>query len=200
MNLSQKSAPSAALLWYLQTNLSQKSAPSVVSGVLPQLNNAVVDFDSVDSSSAHDIVVDENAFNIAREGTIRSSATICQAKSRATQTIAEAIKSGGDCSQQALALQLALAHPKICHIAKAAMWEKEGDKVLSFHWNQIRDLVQVAASKEQQKRHVNQDRALFLESILTAVAPNSVDKNTPSMRSRSSLLGLPLSTIRHKLP
>jgi hypothetical protein len=114
--------------------------------------------------------------------------------------IVEAIKSsGGDCSQQALALQLALAHPEIRQIAKAAVWEKEGDKALSFHWNQIRDLVQVAASKEQQKGHVNQDCALFLESILTAVAPDSVDENTPSLRSRSSLLGLPLSTMRRKL-
>jgi hypothetical protein len=132
-------------------------------------------------SSACDIVVDENAFNMTREGTIRSSAAICQAKSRATGIIVEAIKSGGDCSLQALALHLALVHPEIHHIMKAAMWEKEGDKALSFHWNQIRDLVQVAASKEQQKGHVNQDRALFLESILTALAPDSVDQNTPSL-------------------
>jgi hypothetical protein len=95
---------------------------------------------------------------------------------------------------------LALADPKICHIKKVAMWEKEGNKALSFHWNQICELVQVAASKDQQRGHVNLDRDMFLESILTVVAPGSVDENTPiSLQSHSSLLGLPLSTIQCKL-
>jgi hypothetical protein len=132
----------------------------------------VVHFDSVDVS-AHNIVINENAFSLTREGKIRSSAAICQAKSWAARTIVEAVKSGGDCSQQALTLQLALAHPKICHIMDKAIWEKEGNKVMSFHWNQICELVQVAASKEQQRGHVNQDHAMFLKSILTLVAPFS---------------------------
>jgi hypothetical protein len=57
--------------------------PSSSTSVLPRFNNAVVDFDSVDSS-AHAIVIDENAFNMTRERMIRSSDTIRQAKSQAT--------------------------------------------------------------------------------------------------------------------
>jgi hypothetical protein len=109
---------------------------SPFTSVLPEFNNAVVDFDSVDSS-AHDIVIDGNAFDTTREETIRSSAAFCQVKSPATGTIVEAVKSGGDISQQALALQLALAHPKRRNSQKLRNKSTFWSKVERTFWSKV---------------------------------------------------------------
>ena len=98
------------------------------------------------------------------------SSAIHQAKSRAAHVIIDAVKSVGTLQQQALALQSALSHPEVRHVAKAVILDKGANRALSFQWKQLCESIQVAVAKDQQRGHVNQDRAAFLKSILTVVA------------------------------
>jgi hypothetical protein len=174
-------------------DMSQFSQPSSAAPTL--FNNAPVDFDDVHTDNN----VDVYAFDVATDGAIRTGCAIRQAKSRAARVIIDAIKSVGTLQQQALAFQSALSHPELRHVAKAVILDKGANRALSFQWKQLRELIQVAVAKDQQRGHVNQDRAAFLESILTAVAPDSVNKHTPSQRSRALQLGgVPLTTMHRK--
>ena len=172
-------------------SMSQFSQPSSVAPTL--FNNAPVNFDDVHTDNN----VDVHAFDVAMDGAIRTGSAIRQAKSRAARVIIDAVKSVGILHQQALVLQSAWSHPELRHVAKAVILDKGANRALSFQWKQLRELIQVAVAKDQQRGHVNQDRAAFLESILTAVAPDSVHKHTPSQQRRALQLGVPL-TIMHR--
>jgi hypothetical protein len=172
-------------------SMSQFSQPSSVAPTL--FNNAPVNFDDVHTDNN----VDVHAFDVAMDGAIRTGSAIRQAKSRAARVIIDAVKSVGILHQQALVLQSAWSHPELRHVAKAVILDKGANRALSFQWKQLLESIQVAVAKDQQRGNVNQDRAAFLESILTAVAPDSVHKHTPSQQRRALQLGVPL-TIMHR--
>ena len=116
-----------ALNGALGGDINLTSHPSSAAASMLRFNNALVDFENADITTDTinaAAVVDVHAFDVAKDGGIRTNSAIRQAKSRASRSIINAIKSAGTLSQQGLALQLALSHPELRNVAKAVILDK----------------------------------------------------------------------------
>jgi hypothetical protein len=183
------------------------SAPIVASKILSDssstaaikssftFNNGAVDFANVNK-----LPLDLHAFaGVDRYGKQRSNNAERQAQSRAARHIVEAIKSE---SQQALGLHLALVHPDLKGISKSAGFESSvATKTIMYQWKQLQDLLKASMSTTKVRGRTNDDKAAFIEAILTAVAPDllSDSKDAPSLRSQSKTLGISPATGFRKL-
>jgi hypothetical protein len=158
-------------------------------------NNAKISFNSVEEGTLNFL-----AFKTNRMGKERSSEAERQAISRARQRISDAIFSVGNYSQQSLALYHALLHPDTRSVAKTAGFHSDANKAMRFQWKQLKEMLAVAMSTAKQKGRVNADEAAFVETILTAVAPDMTSEEAaPSAREYSELLGIPVRTARKGL-
>jgi hypothetical protein len=131
-------------------------------------------------------------------GKERSSEAERQAFSRARQRIFEAIFSVGNYSQQSLALHhTLLLNPDTRSVAKTAGFHSDANKAMRFWWQQLKEMLAVAMSLAKQKGWVNADKGAFVETILTAVAPDMTSEEAaPSAQEFSELLGIPVRTAR----
>jgi hypothetical protein len=131
---------------------------------------------------------------------------IRQAESRATKKIVAAIMDAGDDDEQrALALHRSLIHERTRIIAKSAGFKLERMEALSYHWDQLKKLVEVGSSKTGR---ANIDQSLVIDTILAAIAsdlvPNadgtfSVDKKAPPLAATLDLLGMNAKSWRTRL-
>jgi hypothetical protein len=143
-------------------------------------NNAKISFNSVEEGT-----LNFSAFKTNRMGKQRSSEAERQAISRAWQRISDAIFSVGNYSQESLALHHALLHPDTRSVAKTA-----GFKAMRFQRQLVKEMLAVAMFTAKEKGRVNADEAAFVETILTAVAPDMTSEEAaPSARESSDYLG-----------
>jgi hypothetical protein len=155
------------------------------------LNNAKISFNSVEEGT-----LNFSAFKTNRMGKERSSEAERQAISRARQRISDAIFSVGNFSQQSLALHHILLHPGTRSVAKTAGFHSDANKAMHFQCQQLKEMLAVAMSTAKPKGWVNADEAAFVETILTAIAPDMTSEEAaPSAREYSELLGIALRRI-----
>jgi hypothetical protein len=148
------------------------------------------------------VPVNVHAFSEKNGSTIlRSVVAARRAKSRAVQKIVAAVKSVGTKEQQALALKDAACHPELQSIAKSAGFAATAAySSAEFKVCQMEKMVRRAVSTKTKEGRPNDDKASFVESLLTSIveSPNTAIK-PPSMRAQSSALGIPWSTGRRLL-
>jgi hypothetical protein len=131
----------------------------------------------------------------------RSEIAAGKAQQRARQKIVDAIiESGGTAEQQSLALKSALVHPSLSNVVAPLHFasSSEENQVMTFQFDRIRDIMKVASATNHRNGQTNDDRAGFVETILTTVADDdgsNAGRVAPSIRSSSALLGLPRSTL-----
>jgi hypothetical protein len=139
--------------------------------------------------------LDFDAFRTGVHGDTRNEEAARRSKTRAVDTIVNAIVSVGTSEQQSLALYKALLHPTINEVAKSASfgpdqacWHLQRDNVIKI----IED-----ANKGQAKGgRSNNVKSAFVKSLMVALAstPERVKQNDPSLRKQAKLLGLKVST------
>lgn len=162
-----------------------------------RFNNSSINIDAIESTP-----IDFDAFRVNHgDGSLKSPAASRQAHHRARSNIVGAITKAGSRKQQALALHSASLHPSVRGVAKTAGFlGSKLDKTEAYHWHQIRAIVKEASSTATKSGRVNADKSLFLENLLTAIAPDSTtDTVTPSITNTSKALGIPMSTVGQKL-
>jgi hypothetical protein len=109
-----------------------------------------------------------------------------------------AIKRAGNAQQQALALHMASLHPNVRVGAKTAGFLN--NKASNYHWEQMRSILKDASATGSAEGRSTDDKSLFVETILTAIAPDSGSiEQTPSLVDTSKAIGLSKSTTRRKL-
>jgi hypothetical protein len=151
------------------------TTPSIV-----RFNNSPVDFSDILVQN-----LDKNAFQKKRNGAMRMSAIAARvAKTRAVARVIKAIKEAGDASQQALALQSTLIHPDIREIAKTVGYDptllNSKARTAVYQMNQARKLMHLARRTKHKQGRCNDDRAGFVEGLMTGFAPSpetAVEKN-----------------------
>jgi hypothetical protein len=148
-------------------------------------NNACADFDGIEA-----MVMDEDAFAVTKDNKPHGPASARKAKSRAVNKIAAAIKSSGNESQQALALQDTLVHPTIIKIAKSAGFESELQRVAMFNMSQQSRFLATARETDKSNARATDDKRSFAQSVLVAIAPSPESKMVPSVQSCAAALGL----------
>jgi hypothetical protein len=131
------------------------------------VNKAKISFNSVEEGTLNFL-----AFKTNRMGKEQSSEAERQAIFRARQRISDPIFCVGNYSQQSLALHHTLLHPDTRSVAKTAGFHLDAYKAVHFQWQQSKEMLAVAMSTAKQKGWVNADEAAFVETILTAVAPD----------------------------
>jgi hypothetical protein len=169
-------------------------------------NNQYIDFEKL---SEFTLDFDSFSYKINEFGrkTKRDSReAIRQAESRATKKIVTAIMDAGDDDQQrALALHRSLVDERTREIAKSAGFKSSRMEAISFHWDQLKKLVEAGSSKTGK---ANLDQSLVIDSILAAIAGDlvqnangttTVDKSAPSLSATLSLLGLNAKSGRTRL-
>ena len=119
---------------------------------------------------------------------------IRRAESRATLTIVSAIVSAGDNDQQrALALHRALIDPRTRRIAKSAGFQSDRMESMSFHWNQLKKMVEAGSSNTGK---VNSDQSMVVDTILAAIAGDLVrDADDKAILETSCPLSLKTSLL-----
>jgi hypothetical protein len=92
-------------------------------------------------------------------------------------------------------------NPDLKGVSKSAGFESEATKPIMYQWNQQRDMLQISMSTAKGRGRTNDDKAAFVEAVLTAVAPDllSEHNDAPSLRSQSKALGISLATGHSKL-
>jgi hypothetical protein len=110
-----------------------------------------------------------------------------------------AIKKAGNTQQQgALTLYMASLHPDVRARAKTA--GIFNNKASNYHWEQIRSILKDASATWLSKSPTTDNKSLFVETILTAIVPDSGSiQRTPSLVNMSKAIGLSSSTTRQKL-
>jgi hypothetical protein len=135
-------------------------------------NNQYIDFEKL---SEFTLDFDSFSYKINEFGTKTkrdSREAIRQAESRATKKIVTAIMDAGDDDQQrALALHRSLVDERTREIAKSAGFKSSRMEAISFHWDQLKKLVEAGSSKTGK---ANIDQLLVIDSILAAIAGNLV--------------------------
>jgi hypothetical protein len=126
-----------------------------------------------------------------------SREAVRRAESRATKAIVKAIMEAGDDDQQrALALHRALIDARTRKIAKSAGFKLERMEAMSFHWNQLKKMVEAGSSKTGRS---NIDQSLVIDTMLAAVAGDlirdadgaiNLDEKAPPLGATLDLLGL----------
>ena len=103
---------------------------------------------------------------------------------------------GNDDQQQGLALHRAFINEQTRGIAKTAGFKSNRMEALSFHWDQLKGLVQTGSSRTGK---TNLDQSLVIDSIFAGIAGDlvqnpdgtaTVDKRAPSLSATLALLGL----------
>lgn len=170
--------------------------------VVPRFNNKQV---KEDTDSASSELLDTKAFRTDNNGCPRSVTAARQALHRARSKIIDTVQGCGTFQQQALSLHSASVHPELRAVAKTAGFcfpdsETKAASTASFHLEQLRKIVKDVSTTASTKGRTNDDKAAFLENIITALAPDGTSAaETPSILSTSKLLGLSRSTTRRKL-
>jgi hypothetical protein len=135
-----------------------------------------------------------------------SREAIRQAESRASKTIVSAIiDAGEDDQQRALALHRALIDPRTRQIAKSAGFKLERMEAISFHWNQLKKMVEAGSSKTGKS---NIDQSLVIDTTLAAVAGDlvcdadgaiNIDEKAPPLSTTLDLVGITVKSGRMRL-
>jgi hypothetical protein len=109
--------------------------------------------------------------------------------------IVAAVKAVGTIEQQAVAFQCASCHPELQSIAKSASLTSTATSSADFNVLQMEKMVRRAVATKTKEGRPNDDKASFVESVLTSIveSPNTTLKWSPSMRAQSSALGIPWS-------
>jgi hypothetical protein len=167
---------------------------SSMSRSIVRFNNSPVNFSDILVQN-----LDKNAFQKKRNGGMRMSAIAARvAKTRAVACIIKAIKQAGDVSQQALALQATLIHPDIRAIAKTVGYDptlfNSKARTAAYQMNQARKLMHLARRTKHKQGHCNDDRAGFVEGLMTGFAPSpetadGKDYGTPTTKMFLRALG-----------
>jgi hypothetical protein len=160
-------------------------------------NNRYIDFEKL---SDFDLDFGCFSYKINEFGTKTkrgSSEAIRQAESRATKKIVAAILEAGDDDQQrALALHRSLIDERTRRIAKSAGFMFDRMEAMSYHWNQLKKLVEVGSSKTGK---ANIDQSLVIDTILAAVASDFVQNDADGRAMTVDKKAPPLSTTLHLL-
>jgi hypothetical protein len=182
----------------ISTQAAGTSSPPAIVNNPRRLNSVTIQFNDMPPP----VPVNVHAFSEKKGSTIlRSVVAARRAKSRAVQKIVAAVKSVGTKEQQALALKDAACHPELQSIAKSAGFAAAAAYFSAeFKVCQMEKMVRRAVSTKTKEGRPNDDKASFVESLLTSIveSPNTAIK-PPSMRAQSSALGIPWSTGRRLL-
>jgi hypothetical protein len=162
-------------------------------------NNAIVHLDEMKTSP-----VKQDAFALNKKGDLRSLSASRKAKNRAVNTIVSAVQSVGNPDQQKLALRDAILHPRIQGFAQAAGFHggAKKRKTEDFFSEQAKKMVSRARETGHKKGRTNDDKASFVEAIITAFAESPEDPdplkktNKPTEKERIEKLDIPYSTGR----
>lgn len=142
--------------------------------------------------------LDPTAFDMTTQGTRRSAVALRKAHSRARLLVVNVVKSIGSLKQQAYALHLAMMHPDMQQIAKAAGFYKTlRVKSILAKWRQLKDIVKVAATTQKIRSRKSGDQQAFIDTILTAVSPDEEHGALP-LRESSKVLGLAVTTLHRQ--
>ena len=134
--------------------------------------------------------MDANAFRVGPKGSIRSKAVERVARSRAVNTIIEAIHSVGTPDQQSLALHKALLSPSIHNVAEVA-----GFNPNQGCWKYQRANVMKILELTKKVGRTDNVKTAFVKSLMVALtsAPEVIKNNQLSLRKQAKLLGLGVS-------
>jgi hypothetical protein len=131
-----------------------------------RFNNRIIGFDENPADA-----IDWGSFDISKFGILKSDEAIRQARHRARSGIVTAIKRAGNTKQQSLALHMASLHPNVRVCAKTAGFFNI--EASNYHWEQMRSILKDASATGSAKGHSTDDKSLFVEWILTTIAPGS---------------------------
>jgi hypothetical protein len=168
-------------------------------------NRQKVDFSKVES---FDLKFDAFHTKVEKGRTIprNTPSAIRKFATVATGKITSAIlNSARTDEERALALHRALIHPSIRKIAKAAGFQNENLKELSYHSQQIKEFIALASKTQLKEGRTNKDQSEVIDTVAAALSADVRvgddgkiihDTNAPSMRSTSRLYGLQRDKVK----